>query len=279
MPNLRPAEQRVAQAVLADPAKISESSITSVARLCQTSETTVLRFCRAIGLAGYPELRIALARAAQWEESGHSGAPITGQISATDSLDDVVAKITHADARAIEDTAAAIDMAVLRASVDAVVEAGRIDIYGAAASALVGQDLHHKLHRIGLVSFMWAEPQLALTSAAVLQKGDVAIGISHTGTTVDTIDMLKAARRQGATTIGITNFNGSPITEESDLLLVTAARETTFRSGAMSSRIAQLAIIDYLFAGVAQRSYDSAIQALDSNYSAARSRHSRRGRR
>ena len=68
-----PAEQRVASMPTSDPAAISESSITTVARQCQTSETTVLRFCRAIGLAGYPELRIALARAAQWEEADRGG--------------------------------------------------------------------------------------------------------------------------------------------------------------------------------------------------------------
>jgi DNA-binding MurR/RpiR family transcriptional regulator len=163
--------------------------------------------------------------------------------------------------------------------VDAVSRARRVDIYGSAASALVGQDLHHKLHRIGLVSFMWTDAHLALTSAAVLQKGDVAVGISHTGTTIDTIDVLRVARRRGATTIAITNFEGSPITEEADLLLVTAARETTFRSGAMSSRIAQLAVVDCLFAGIAQRSYDQAIEALEGTFAVVRSRHSRRGKR
>ena len=279
MPNLRPAEQRVARAVLADPAGVSENSITTVARTCETSETTVLRFCRAIGLTGYPELRNALARAAQWEESGRTGAPVTGQISATDSLEDVVTKITHADARAIEDTAAALDVQVLKQCVDAVVQAGRVDIYGSAASALVGQDLHQKLHRIGLVSFAWTDAHLALTSAAVLGEGDVAIGISHTGTTIETIDVLQVARRRGATTIAVTNFAGSPITQEADLLLVTAARETTFRSGAMSSRIAQLAVVDCLFAGVAQRSYDQALLALESTFAVVRSRHTQRSKR
>jgi DNA-binding MurR/RpiR family transcriptional regulator len=279
MPNLRPAEQRVAQAVLADPARISESSITAVARQCQTSETTVLRFCRAMGLAGYPELRIALARAAQWEESGHGGAPVTGQINATDSLSDVVSKITHADARAIEDTAALVDLDVLRRSVDLLAKARRIDIYGAGGSALVAQDLHLKLHRIGLVSFMWAEAHQALTSAALLNRGDVAIGISHTGTTIDTIDMLRVARRRGASTIVITNYSGSPITEEADNLLVTAARETTFRSGAMSSRVAQLALVDCLFAGVAQQSFDHSISTIDTTFAVVRSRHSPRVRR
>lgn len=277
LPNLRPAEQRVAELVLADPAGVSESSITAVARRCQTSETTVLRFCRAIGLAGYPELRIALARAALWEESGHApGAPVTGQIDPGDSLADVVAKITHADECAIADTAAALDLDVLEAAVEAVSAARRIDIYGIAASGLVGADLHQKLHRIGKISFVWADPHLALTSAAVLESGDVAVGISHTGTTVDTVDALRVAKTRGATTIGITNFAGAPIADQADLLLTTASRETTFRSGAMSSRIAQLALVDCLFAGVAQRSYDQAITALESTYAVVRSRHNER---
>lgn len=279
LPSLRPAEQRVAQAVLSDPAAVSESSITAVARQCDTSETTVLRFCRAIGLAGYPELRIALARAAQWEENDRqNGQPTTGQISATDSLADVVAKLTYADARAIEDTASGLDLAVLEQAVDAVARAARIDIYGVGASALVANDLHQKLHRIGRVSFVWSDAHLALTSAAVLGPDCVAVGISHTGTTIDTIDALATAHRRGATTIGITNFDGSPLAAQADHVLVTAARETTFRSGAMSSRIAQLALVDCLFAGVAQRTYDEAINALEDTYAAVRSRHQQRHR-
>ena len=263
LPNLRPAEQRVAQAVLDDPAAISESSITAVARQCQTSETTVLRFCRAIGLGGYPELRIALARAAQYEEADQeAGAPVNGDIGPSDTLSDVVAKITHSDARAIEDTAAALDLVALQVAIDAVCAARRIDIYGIGASALVGHDLQHKLHRIGLTSFIWAEAHLALTSAALLGEDDVAIAISHTGTTLDTIDPLRVARQRGATTIAVTNFERSAITAVSDVVLLTAARETTFRSGAMSSRIAQLALVDCLFAAVAQRFYDRSLAAV-----------------
>ncbi len=279
LPNLRPAERRVAEAVLADPAGVSESSITRVARLCETSETTVLRFCRAVGLAGYPELRIALARAAQWEEAGHAaGAPLTGRIDPDDTLAEVVATITHADACAIEDTASALDLTTLERVVAAVCDARRVDVYGIAASGLVAADLHQKLHRIGLVSAAWSDPHLALTSAAVLTAGDVALGISHTGTTTDTVDALRVARRRGATTVAITNYAGSPIAAQADHLLLTAARETTFRSGAMSSRIAQLALVDCLFAGVAQRSYDSTIEALESSYAVVRSRHDQRAR-
>lgn len=255
----------MAHAVLANPAGISESSITAVARMCETSETTVLRFCRAIGLAGYPELRIALARAAQFEETDTGGGPpLNGSIAPTDGLADVVAKVTHADARAIEDTAATLDLTALQAAIDAVLDASRIDIYGVGASGLVGQHLQQRLHRIGLVCFVATEAQLALTSAGLLRPRDVAVGITHSGTTAAVVDALRTARQRGATTIAVTNFDRSPVAAQADLILATAARETTFRAGAMASRISQLSVVECLFAGAAQRAYDASIAALPS---------------
>ena len=110
----------------------------------------------------------------------------------------------------------------------------------------------------------------------MLSAGDVAIGISHTGTTIDTVDALRVAQDRAATTIAVTNFEGSAIASLGDIVLLTAARETTFRSGSMSSRIAQLALVDCLFAAVAQRSYERSIESLRSTSAVVESRHGRR---
>jgi DNA-binding MurR/RpiR family transcriptional regulator len=273
LPALRPAERRVAETVLADPAAAAELSISALARQCATSESTVMRLCRSLGLERFPELRLALARAASRDEARFGdGAEISGDISPTDSLADVVRKIGFSDARAIEDTTSTLDIEALSQAADAVNGARRIDIYGIGASGFVCQDLHQKLHRIGLLAFAWPDPHAALTSAALLTDQDVALGISHTGTTIDTIDPLRLAASRGATTIAITNFASSPITEYAGLVLTTAARETTFRSGATASRIAQLAVVDCLFVAVAQRSYDRTMLALENTYAAVRSR-------
>ncbi|WP_084557519.1 MurR/RpiR family transcriptional regulator [Hamadaea tsunoensis] len=273
LPTLRPAERRVADALLADSAGTAEMSISVLARQCQTSETTVMRLCRSVGLSRFPELRLALARSAGREEARHGlGTQLSGDISATDSLDDIVRKIAYSDARAVEDTAATLDLESLRRATDALAAAGRIDIYGIGASAFVGQDLHQKLHRIGRIAFVWPDPHAALTSAALLGRRDVAIAISHSGTTIDTADALRTAHERGATTVAITNFGTSPLTEHADLVLTTAARETTFRSGATASRIAQLAVVDCLFVAVAQRSHARSMQALENTYAAVRTR-------
>ncbi|MFN2495714.1 MAG: MurR/RpiR family transcriptional regulator, partial [Pseudonocardiaceae bacterium] len=252
LPGLTRAEQRVAQVVLADPTSVAHSSITEVAEQAGTSETTVTRFCKAIGVGGYPELRLSLAAdAARAAVRVHH--EVGGDIAPDEPLTDVVAKVAFADARAVEETVEQLDLEVLGMVVEALAPAPRVNICGVGASAFVALDFQQKLHRIGRIAFAWSDVHMALTSAALMCPGDVAVGISHTGATTDTLDVLREARQRGATTVAITNFPRSPIAELADHVLTTAARETTYRSGAMSSRIAQLTIVDCLFIGVAQR--------------------------
>jgi DNA-binding MurR/RpiR family transcriptional regulator len=262
LPGLARAEQRVAKVVLDNPGSVARRSITEVADAAGTSETTVTRFCKAIGVGGYPELRIALAADTARTEA-RAERDLGGEIGPDDELAQVVTKVTFADARAVEETADQLDIPTLQQVVDVIAAAGRVDVYGVGASAFVALDLQQKLHRIGRVSFAWNDTHIMLTSAAVLGSGDVAVGISHTGATTDTVEALRTARQHGATTVALTNFPRSPITEVADLVLTTAARETTFRSGAMASRIAQLTVIDCLFIGVAQRHLPTAMGALE----------------
>ena len=277
LPNLAPVEQRVAQAVLDDPGGVAWRSISELARSCGTSATSVVRFCRAIGLRGYPELRLALAGAVAHDDA----AAVVAASSDIDPNDDPVTitkKIAYSDGAAVTDTASRLDIGTLVKVVDALAVANRIDLYGVGASGLVAVDLQFKLQRIAMPAFAWPDPHMAATSAALRGKGDVAVGLSHTGTTVDTIDALTEARAHGATTVAITNFPWSPITEVADYVLLTAARETAFRSGAMTSRIAQLTVVDCLFVTLAQRDLPRTMDALERTFAAAQAKRVRRTR-
>jgi DNA-binding MurR/RpiR family transcriptional regulator len=273
LPSLAPAARLLGERILADPDAVSALTITELSEACGVSETSTVRFCRAIGFRGYSDLRLALAaEMGRAQGSGYSGRVVGSDISPTDDLSAVIEKISYADARAVEETAAQLDVAVLARVVDALVDARRIDVYGVGASAFVAFDFQQKLHRIGRVAFAWSDTHIALTSAALLDKFDVAVGISHTGVTRDTIDALAEAARHGATTVALTNFPRSPIARAADHVLTTAARETTFRSGATASRLAQLTVVDCVFVGVAQRTYADTRRALERTRDAVRSR-------
>jgi DNA-binding MurR/RpiR family transcriptional regulator len=276
LPNLAPVERRVAQAVLDDPQGVAWRSISELARACGTSATSVVRFCRAVGLRGYPDLRLELAGAVARDDAA-AVAAASHDIGPDDDAAAITSKIAYADARAVTDTASHLDIAILVQVTEALAKAGRIDIYGVGASGFVALEM--KLQRIGRPAFAWPDPHMAISSAALRGGGDVAIGLSHTGTTVDTIDALREARSHGATTAAVTNFPWSPITEVADFVLITAARETAFRSGATTSRIAQLTVVDCLFVTLAQQDLPGTRLALERTFTAAQAKRVRRNRR
>lgn len=279
LPSLSPAEQRVARQVIADPAAAARRTITELATQAGTSEATVIRFCRSVGMEGYPQLRIRLAAEAARRAEPPDSRVVGGDIPPGADMAQIIATITFNDSRAVEETAEQLDPATCERVVDILANAYRVDVFGVGASGFVASDFQQKLHRIGRTAFYWPDIHTALTSAALLSKGDVAFGISHTGSTADTMEVLRQARERGATTIALTNFPRSPITEYADYVLTTAARETTYRSGATASRLAQLTVVDCLFVGVAGRNRARTNRALEATAAAVRERRASPGRR
>jgi DNA-binding MurR/RpiR family transcriptional regulator len=263
LPRLSSSEARVAEAIIADPTVVVDLTITDLAHLCGTSLSTVARFCQTLGYTGYREFRMEVATSISREAAERDRFGLAdSDINPDDSASEVVAKIAFHEVLAIEQTAQGLDVAVLDRVVGAIAGAGHVDLYGFGASGLTAQDLQQKLARIGISAFCSVDVHLALVSAALRKPGDVAIGISHSGLTTETIHALTVAGEAGAMTVAITNSPESPIADAADSVLTTQARESTYRMGAMSSRIAQLALVDFLFVRVAQRRHEEVAEPL-----------------
>lgn len=272
-PSMTRSMQAVAEAVASDPAGCAQLTVSALAAHTGTSEATVVRTARLLGYPGYRDLRLALAALAAQQESGAAPA-VTVDIAVDDPLADVVAKLAHEEAQTLADTAAGLDLTQLAGAVTALATARRIDIYGVGASALVGQDLAQKLLRIGLIAHAHQDTHLAVTNAVLLRPGDVAVAVTHSGSTGDVIEPLRTAFERGATTIALTGRPNAPVAHYADHVLATsAARETQLRPAAMSSRTSQLLVVDCLFVGVAQQTYETAAPALAASYEALAPRH------
>ncbi|MER5433156.1 MurR/RpiR family transcriptional regulator [Streptomyces sp. NPDC002588] len=272
-PSMTRSMQRVAEAVAHDPAGCAALTVTGLAERTGTSEATVVRTARLLGYPGYRGLRLALAGLAAQQQSGRAPA-LTTDIAVDDSLADVVAKLAHDERQTLADTAAGLDTAALDAAVTAAAAARRVDVYGVGASGLVAQDLVQKLLRIGLTAHAHSDTHLAVTNAVQLRAGDVAVAITHSGSTGDVIEPLRVAFERGATTVAITGRPASAVTQYADHVLTTSsARESELRPAAMSSRTGQLLVVDCLFVGVAQRTYERAGPALAASYEALAHRH------
>lgn len=268
MPSLTPAAARIATLIVEDPAQVARSTISELSALAGTSESSIVRTARALGFAGYPELRLALAVSAAKQEPRST---LSSGISPDDSVATVIGKLVHTETQAVRETATQLDPEALDGAVRAVCGGGQLHIAGVGASGLVAQDLQQKLARIGRPCHAHTDSQSALTSAVLLGVGDVFLAVSHSGESRDVLEPLRRAAAEGATTVVITNHPLSTAARTADHVLVSAGRETTFRPGAMASRISQLVVVDCLFVCVAQRTYEKSSRALHLTHEALES--------
>jgi RpiR family transcriptional regulator, carbohydrate utilization regulator len=254
---LRAAEQRVADFILKHPDELIYLTVTELAERTNTSESTVVRLCQKIGYKGYQEFKIVLAR-----DLVEPTADIYAEVESGDDLTTIKNKVFQANAQALRDTIEVLDDADLERAVAALANARRVDVYGVGGSDPLAIDAYHKFLKLGMVAVALSDGDMMAMSSALLGKGDVALGISHTGASRDVTDALDRAKGNGATTICITHRSTSPITKVSDIRLYTAAKQTAFRSSASSSRIAQLTIIDTLYVGIALRAHDRSLETI-----------------
>ena len=268
---LPPSLARVAAAIRENPAVVIDKTINELAEESHTSVASVVRFCRAIGFSGYAPLRMALAtelgkESAQFSARGAFGS----EISDEDTLREAVSKLAALELLAIEETVARLDFAVLEAAIDAVDGADRILVFGIGASQFVAEDLAHKLLRVGRNAHVPSDPHEAIAATVLQTSHTVAIGFSHAGATTETVRFLQSAHANGAATIAVTSAKDSPLVHTADHALFTEVRESTFRAGAMVSRIAQLALVDCLFVGIAKRRFAETVDALHRTREATR---------
>ena len=205
-------EAAIAERVLADPQAVLVATTSSLAGSAGVSQASVVRFCRALGYAGLPDLRLALAQELSRRDLEHERSGVAhGRIDASDSLADLAAKIAFHEARSIEQTARRLDLNVLEEVARAITAPRSVTVFGVGASGLVAADLTQKLQRIGQPCQFHADTHVQRVHAALLDADDVAIGFSFSGRTRDVDDCLRLARDGGAFTVAVTGDPRSPV--------------------------------------------------------------------
>lgn len=258
-----PTMRRIAKTIRDNPAIVLEKNISQIAKDCGTSVASIVRFCNAVGVSGYTELRMSLATELAKEAAQFGSGLILGaEIARTDTLKEMAVKVASLEMLAIEETVSSLDFETLERVVAALDQANRILLFGIGASHFVAQDLHQKLFGVGRNAFLMADTHEAWSAALLSPENTVAMGFSHSGMTTDTVQFLNLARQNGALTVAITGTPESPLVRIAEERLIARARESALRAGAMVSRIAQLAIVDCLFMGVARLRYEETIDAL-----------------
>ncbi|WP_207707687.1 MurR/RpiR family transcriptional regulator [Alkaliphilus serpentinus] len=251
---LTPTEQKIADYIMEEEVEVTSLSAAELAEQVKTSPPSIVRFARKLGYGGFQEMKLALAKDAALQDKQQD--KVYEAVTIHDSTKEIIYKISKENSNAIDETVSVLDEVEVAKAIEVMTKANNINIFGVGASGLVGLDLQYKLMRINKRASMYMDSHTQLSSAIHLGKGDVAVGISHSGRTLEIFKAMETAKNRGATTISITKYGKNPLMDLADINLFTASVEKNLRTGAIASRIAQLTIIDILFIGIARKNFN-----------------------
>ena len=239
--DLPPTARRIRDYIETYAEDVIRMSITDLAEQTGSSEGSVVGLCQRFGIKGFQELKILLAR-----DLVDPVRLIQEDLAEGDGFGEASERIFAAHVASLAETRKLLSKEALERAVGILREARRCEVYGIGSSGPIAEDLGYRLLQLGFDAKVVVDSHVQSVSAAMTDRGVAVITISHSGSTVETVLATRLAHQAGARTIGITRLGRSPLQRHCDVVLYTAANETRYRPEAMSSRVAQLAIIDTL---------------------------------
>ncbi|MDC3414050.1 MurR/RpiR family transcriptional regulator [Aquibacillus sp. 3ASR75-11] len=257
--NIPPSERKIAEFIISNPKAAVGCTASELGELSSTSSAAVIRLCKSLGLKGFQELKLRIAGDIPNSFNGRYQ-----DIVPNESRESIVNKMTNNSLQAITETANIINYQTLEHTVDVILKTEKIHFFGVGASGVIAQDAQQKFIRINKPASAFMDIHVAATYIANVTPNDVVMGISFSGETMEVVKILELAKQKGATTISLTSYGSTSVSEIADIpLYISASQEATFRSGATSSRLAQLHMIDILFMCVVTEQYDETMRNLE----------------
>ncbi len=254
---LTAAERRVADWVVDHPNSAINRTLAEIASTVNVSEPTIVRFCRSVGTLGFRDFKTRLAQhMAVAEQFVHA------DVVAEDDTEQIIAKVIGRSVKELIGIQQRLNVSVFEKVVEALVSADRIDFYGIGASGFVVADAQNKFFRLGIPCNAYQDSPTILQAASITNAQYAAVVVSKTGTSETVVDAAQTAVAQGAQVIAITS-PGSALALTATRSLLVDTSENTGIYTPMSSRLAQLAVLDALQVAVALKMGDRGQRSLD----------------
>ena len=258
-------DKHIADYIIQNANLVIKQPITDLASDLHVAPSTVISFCKQIGYTGYTELKLNIAQSLSRHLSR-----IVDDVKIDDAMPDIITKVFRSNINALQDTLKSLDGEQVANAIHAILKAKKILVFAIGSSGLVAQDAYNRFLRIG-IPIQWAtDPLLMRLEAGTLDDRCVAIAVSYAGRTADTIRTAQIAKNAGAKMICLSSSENTPLTELCEIVLIAHTHETKLFREAASSRLAQLAVIDALFTGVALADYNKTRTRLDEEVKAYR---------
>lgn len=267
-PSLTDTLKKIADYILNHHTEAIFLSISELARKIDVSESMITRFTRNLGYKGFHEFKISLAVTSDKSKLNDF---LYDEISLDDDIKSICTNIYGNNMEALKDSLNILDFDSVDKATDLILKARKVDFYGSGSATVAIINAQMRVYRLGIMCFTSNDSHAQAVSASLLQKNDVAIGISNSGRSLGIVRALEIAKKSGSSTICITNYDDTPITRYSDIKLFTLTKDSEELCESLHSRIVELSLLDALYVCLASKMKHEALFNLNKSSKAIKS--------
>ncbi|MBQ1351733.1 MAG: MurR/RpiR family transcriptional regulator [Oscillospiraceae bacterium] len=222
------------------------------------SESTVVRFAAELGYDGYPGMQRALQDMVRNKLTSIQRIEISNDRLGNQ---DILSQVIHSDVDRLRTTLEEVDRVSFEGAVDSIVKAKRIYILGVRSSSSIASFLGFYLNLMfdSVVLIHSNSVSEVFEQVFRISPEDVFIGISFPRYSNRTAKTMQFAHDRGATTIAITDNNGSPLSSFATYSLFAKSDMVSF----LDSLVAPLSLVNALLAATAQKRMDKISRAFE----------------
>lgn len=258
--NLHQAERLVADYITAHPELVVNSTVSEVAKAAGTSDATVVRFCRSVGLKGFPELKLALARDVT---RGRAETPDRSSVLRSDSVDRVAFVTFSAQQKSLVDTMEIQRASALEAAVEAIAESSYVLVIGDSTRASVLAESERRFSTIGINVHSAIDVGNVGSALSRLHMGDAVLSFPGATMSGQHARLLEIAASRGAISIMVTPSMGGEFDDQANVTLHVAPAAVDIGGALLESIVAEISILESLLVAVAVRRHAATLSALE----------------
>ena len=231
-------------------------SITDLSAQCGVAVSTVSLFCRKLGLAGFNDFKLELARAVLPARAALSepGSEITeGDTSAM-----VMGKVLSAAQDTLNNAYHMLTEREVGQAAELLRRAGQVVCLGQGNHAVVALAAWAQFSTTSSKFKTIQDSHMQTVVLSTLSEGDAVLYFSYSGATHELLEAVEVIRSRGARLILVTRYPNSPASAGADVVLLCGPNEQPFQFGSTSALIAQLYVVEVLLSEFVRRAPEEA---------------------
>jgi len=231
----------IARYILANYHDVAHLNLYHLAEKTGTSTATVSRFSVYLGYKNYRAFQLDMVSSAVRESA------VSDIFQKDDTPATIIRRVFELGRKNLKDTEALVDTRVLVNVARLIINARRVIFFGVGSSGLIGRLGAIRFEGLGISTAGVNDPYEGLLMLSSADRRDIVIGVSHSGRSTVTLDLLRLARKRGAYTVALTNYSDSALAKLADTAILTVFRERRINSAVSHSGISQMSVIDALY--------------------------------